>query len=206
MQILLDLQYLPNILYFSLLAKADKIIIEKNENFVKQTYRNRTHILTPNGIDVLSVPIIGSQKKIKIDKIKIDHSQKWVNRHWRAIKSAYGKAPFFEYYAYYIQKEMEANYETLFELNLNLLTKCITFLQIDTPIEFTSSYEKKTPPSIYNYRSVIHPKKTFHSFLNIKTISYTQVFSHNFVQNLSILDLLFSEGPNSRTVINKQIK
>ena len=94
MDVLIDLQYLPSTLYFSLLAKADKVMIEQHENFVKQTYRNRSHILTPNGVDSLSIPLIGSQKKIKIDKIKIDHKQKWANRHRELLNPLIAKPLF----------------------------------------------------------------------------------------------------------------
>lgn len=206
MNILIDLQYLPNTLYFSLLATANKIIIERNENFVKQTYRNRTHILTPNGVDSLSIPLIGSQKKIQIDQIKIDHHQKWANRHWRAIKSAYGKAPFFEHYAGYIKKEIYAGHETLFILNLKLLTLCLKFLEIETRISFSTKYRKSYESSINDLRSSIHPKKEFVSSSHCVYIPYQQVFGSSFVQELSILDLLFSEGPNSGSIIRKQIR
>jgi len=205
MQLLLDLQYLPNTTYFSLLAKADNVLIEQHEHFVKQTYRNRTHILTPNGVDVLSIPLIGSQKKIKIDKIEIDHSQKWANRHWRAIKSAYGKAPFFEYYADYIKAEIYQTHNTLFALNFKLLTLCLKFLQIDTPLKFTSEYKHGTKKRILDLRSSIHPKKLFAASIKIEYIPYQQVFGNSFVQELCILDLLFSEGPNAGSIIRKQI-
>lgn len=205
MDILIELQYLPNTLYFSLLAKADNIIIERNENFVKQSYRNRTHILTPNGIDSLSIPLIGSQKKVRINEIRIDHHQKWANRNWRAIKSAYGKAPFFEYYADFIEAEIYANRKTLFELNLNLLTLCLKFLEIDTPIIFTKEFQKTPSPPIIDLRSSVHPKKEFTSSLDFVYIPYQQVFGNSFVQGLSILDLLFSEGPNSESIIRNQI-
>lgn len=204
MQILIDLQYLPNTLYFSLLAKADTVIIEQHENFVKQTYRNRTHILTPNGIDSLSIPLIGSQSKIKIDKINIDYTQKWTNRHWRAIESAYGKAPFFEYYADYIKKIIYTRHKTLFELNLDLLTLCLKFLEIDTPIFFSTTYQHT--PAVLDLRSVIHPKKPFTSSLKVEYMPYSQVFGNSFVKELSILDLLFSEGPNVGTIIRQQVK
>ncbi len=205
MQILLDLQYLPNTTYFSLIAKADKVYLEQHENFVKQTYRNRANILTPNGIDSFSIPLIGSQKKIKINEINIDHAQKWANRHWRAIKSAYGKAPFFEYYADYIKQEIYAEHTTLFALNYKLLTLCLKFLQIKTPIEFTTSYQKSLEISTLDLRSSIHPKKPFNSSIKIEYTTYQQVFGSSFVPNLSILDLLFSEGPNAGTIIRSQI-
>ena len=205
MDILIDSQYLPNTLYFSLLAKADKIIVEQNENFVKQSFRNRTQILTPNGVDTLSIPLLGSQKKIRIDEIKIDNSQKWANRHWRAIQSAYGKAPFFIHYADFIKNEIYFEYETLFELNNSLLTLCLKFLQIDTPVLFSNEYQKVPQASIIDLRSSIHPKKAFTSPIEYVYTPYQQVFGNRFVCGLSILDLLFTEGPNSGLVISKQI-
>jgi len=205
MDILIDSQYFPNTLYFSLLAKASTIIIEKNEHFVKQTFRNRTQILTPNGVDTLSIPLLGSQKKIKIDEIKIDHNQKWANRHWRAIQSAYGKAPFFIHYADFIKNEIYREHETLFELNNRLLTLCLKFLQIETPVLFSNEYQKTPQAHIIDLRSSIHPKKAFTFPTEYAYIPYQQVFGNRFVTGLSILDLLFTEGPNSGSIISKQI-
>lgn len=205
MEVLIDLHYLPNTLYFSLLAKADKIILEKHENFVKQTYRNRAHILTPQGIDVLSIPLLGSQKKISVSEIEIDYKQKWVNRHWRAIQSAYGKAPFFIHYAELFEQQLYANYTTLFELNHQLLTLCLKLLDINTPIHFSETYQKKPSEPVIDLRSAIHPKKPFTSLPQFVFTPYQQVFGKGFVEGLSILDLLFSEGPNSGTIIRGQI-
>ncbi|MCB0506047.1 MAG: WbqC family protein [Cyclobacteriaceae bacterium] len=205
MEILIDLHYLPSTLYFSLLAKADKVNIEKHENFVKQTYRNRTHILTAQGIDVLSVPLLGSQKKISVSEIKIDHKQKWVNRHWRAIQSAYGKAPFFIHYAELFENELNAGHTTLFELNYRLLTLCLKLLQLDVPVAFSKTYQKKPDSTIIDLRSAVHPKRPFTFLPNPVFIPYQQVFGKRFVEGLGILDLLFSEGPNSETIIRGQI-
>lgn len=205
MEILIDLQYLPTTLYFSLLANADKVIIEKHENFEKQTYRNRTHILTPQGIDVLSIPLLGSQKKIPISEIKIDYKQKWINRHWRAIQSAYGKAPFFIHYAELFEQELKATHSTLFELNSGLLTLCLKLLGIDTPIAFSLEYQKTPSEPIIDLRSAVHPKKPFTYLPKFVFTPYQQVFGKRFVEGLSILDLLFSEGPNSETIIKGQI-
>ncbi|MCB0496274.1 MAG: WbqC family protein [Cyclobacteriaceae bacterium] len=205
MEILIDLQYLPNTLYFSLLAKADKVILEKHENFVKQTYRNRSHILTSQGIDVLSIPLLGSQKKVPVSEIKIDYKQKWVNRHWKAIQSAYGKAPFFIHYADMFEQELYSNYSTLFELNQKLLTLCLKLLQIEISVEFSEAFEKKPSQPIIDLRSAVHPKKPFTNIPQIVFTPYNQIFGKRFVEGLSVLDLLFSEGPNSEAIIKGQI-
>lgn len=188
-----------------MLAKADKVYIEKHEHFVKQTYRNRTHILSANGVDVLSIPLLGSQKKIPVSEIQIDYKQKWTNRHWRAIQSAYGKSPFFIHYSELFNEEIYAGHTNLFELNYRLLTLCLKLLEIDTPLVFTSVYQKEPSSSIIDLRSAIHPKKPFTSPSKIVYIPYQQVFGKGFVEGLSILDLLFSEGPNSGTIIRRQI-
>jgi hypothetical protein len=206
MELLIELQYLPNTLYFSLLAHTDKVILEKHENFVKQTYRSRAHILTSNGIDILSVPVLGSQKKIPITDIKIDYKQKWQNRHWRAIQSAYGKAPFFIHYAELFNKVIFANYETLFELNYQLLTLCLKLLQLEIPMGFSEKYQNEPDLPIIDLRSAIHPKQSFTKQANFVYTPYQQVFGKGFVEGLSILDLLFSEGPNSGSIIRKQIR
>ena len=206
MELLIDLHYLPNTQYFTLLANAHKVIFEKHENFVKQTYRNRTHILTPNGIDALSIPLLGSQKKVLVSQIKIDYSQKWVNQHWRAIQSAYGKSPFFVHYSELFKNALYAKHETLFELNYQLLTLCLKLLQIETSITFSEEYQKTPQTPVIDLRSAIHPKEIFSFFPNLTFTPYQQVFGKGFVEGLSILDLLFSEGSNSGSIIRGQIK
>ena len=94
---IIDLQYLPQPGYIALLLTEPELEIDKYEHYVKQSFRNRCRIMTANGIDELSIPVLGGRKKIITKDIRIDHSQKWLNRNWRAIQSAYGKAPFFEY-------------------------------------------------------------------------------------------------------------
>lgn len=204
MDVLLDLHYLPSTTWFTVLAKAKSVVLEQNEHFVKQTYRNRTKILTTQGIDVLSIPILGSQKKIPINKIKIDYKQKWVNRHWRAIQSAYGKAPFFEFYADVFKEHLYANYETLWELNTKLLTICLKFLQLNTTISYSINYQKMPDKPIIDLRSAIHPKKPF-TQMPIKVYTpYHQVFGNNFVAEMSIIDLLFAAGPQAGLLIKQQ--
>ena len=98
-QVLIESHYLPSISYFKAIFPAKTIILESNEYYVKQSYRNRCEILTANGVDKLIVPLTSKHGKVYIRDVRIDYSQKWLNGHWRAIQSAYGKAPFFEFYA-----------------------------------------------------------------------------------------------------------
>src|SRR5688500_16304808 len=94
--ILLEVHYLPSIAYFSALYGADKIILKRHENYVKQTYRNRCYINTEHGRDMLTVPLSLPGSKASIADVKIDYGQNWMNHQWRTIQSAYGNAAFFE--------------------------------------------------------------------------------------------------------------
>jgi hypothetical protein len=201
----IELQYLPQPEYFALLLSEPDLEIDGYEHFVKQTFRNRCRILTANGIDELSIPVLGGNKKLLAQEIKIDHSQKWLNRNWRAIQSAYGKAPFFEYYAEDLLAVYQRKHEFLFDLSLDLLTLCLDFLQIDIKLKFTSSYHdlQKTPQN--DFRSKISPKSN-PKFLNSYNQSvYQQVFGNNFVNNLSVIDLIFCEGPQAGGIIRSGI-
>ena len=201
-RILLELQYLPPIAYFTAIRQADEVWIEAHENFVKQTYRNRCRILSTHGVQDLSIPVRHTGKKVLIRDLAIDHRQKWVNTHWRAIQSAYGKAPFFDYYAAELERIMLSRPERLFDMNWQLLTTCLKFLGLDKKsIKQTSSYVKNPETGISDLRSIIHPKRQAPEWFS--TVPYHQVFGNNFVPNFSILDLLFCEGPNAHVFFEK---
>lgn len=202
---LIELQYLPQINYFALLLMESELEIDGYEHFVKQTYRNRCRILTANGIDELSIPVLGGNKKILTKDIRIDYSQKWLNRNWRAIQSAYGKAPFFEYYAAEILATYQKKHEFLFDLTHELLTQCLDFLQFDITLKFTTSYHnlKETPQN--DFRSKISPKINPDIINTYTDPIYPQVFGNDFVNNLSVIDLIFCEGPQAGAIIKSGI-
>ena len=202
----IELQYFPCIRYFSIFLSQDgPVALEQHEYFVKQTYRNRCKILTANGVDVLSVPVLAGNSKTLIRDIRIDYNQKWINRHWRAIQSAYGKAPFFEYYADGFRDILLSKQTFLFDLNLSLLTLCLENLQIEKTLMFTDEYIKYFDNPADELRSVIHPKKNTFTRINYVPVAYSQVFGSKFVNDLSILDLLFCEGPSAYQIIKSGI-
>src|SRR4051812_20938609 len=97
--VLIETQYLPSIAFFAAVYRKKSIMLERHENYVKQSYRNRCQLVDASGRRELTVPVIHGAGKVPISEVPIDYSQKWVNNHWRCIQSAYGKAPYFEYYA-----------------------------------------------------------------------------------------------------------
>ncbi len=199
--LLIELHYFPCVIYFTLLHEFNSVFLEAEEHFVKQTYRNRAYILTANKVDRLSVPIVHEDKRKPFKLLRIDYKQKWQQTHWRAIRSAYAKAPFFEYYAFMFEKEMFNNYETLWELNKSILTLCLKMLGLNMDLRQTDKFIKAKDvdsSKYYDARNKITPD------LNNGTIhakSYNQLFSSAFIENLSILDLLFNEGPASKKII-----
>ncbi len=202
MRILIESQYLPSVAYFFLLSHSEEVFIEARENFEKQSYRNRCEIVGSNKIQSLSIPVHHGGRKILIKNLTIDYKQKWANNHWRAIQSAYGKSPFFDFYAGYFETEIKANYTTLYELNSRLLTLCLKLLKLKVKLSESSEYSKNPPEGIVDFRSVIHPKKSIDSLAWFEPKSYHQIFGKDFVPNMSILDLLFCTGPDALEVLH----
>ncbi len=203
MKVILETQYFPSIAYFVLLAHAEEVYIEAFENFEKQTYRNRCEILGANGVHRLTVPVYSANSKIKIQSVAIDHHQKWTNNHWRSIQSAYGKAPFFDYYAEYLKSELFKSQNSLFNLNRSLLTLCLKLINLPIKLNSTEKYELNTSEDIFDGRSLVHPKKSLETLSWFRPTSYYQIFGRNFVPNLSILDLLFCMGPDTLMVLKE---
>lgn len=194
-KILVSTAYLPPVQYFSLINKADEVLIEKEENYIKQTYRNRCYILSANGIQALSVPVqLGSFHKIALKDIRIDYSRRWQQVHLGAFNAAYKSSPYFEFYFEEIAGIISSNHEFLIDLNMELIRFLINSLKIKTTISYTSHFEPlNSDPSDFRY--ILTPKKEFKTDYR----DYCQVFPSDkgFIAGLSIVDLLFNCGPDS---------
>ena len=200
--IILSLHYLPNIEYFAFLSKAPKIYIDIFEHYEKQTYRNRCSILSANKVQDLSIPILKANKKQLLKDVQIDYSHKWKNNHWRAICSAYGKAPFFEYYIDYFERVFAQSQKYLLDLNIELLTICLDVLGLEKKYQLSQAY-LTAPKECLDLRNQLHPKKNSEFDRRFDIPGYNQVFGKGFVQNLSIIDLLFCEGPNASFILSQ---
>ena len=196
MILLTELHYHPSIQFFQRAFKADEVLIEAHENYVKQSYRNRCHVLTAHGVAPLSIPVLrgNSKDKTRITQIEIDYSQKWYKVHWRTLQAAYGRAPYFEFYSDFIREVYARQPKYLFDLNVSLLRLYLKFLKLDKPLGFTSAFEANATENVLDLRNKVHPK-TIPDNLHVKP--YTQVFGKQFAPELSIIDLLFTQGPAS---------
>lgn len=204
MRIYTELFYLPNLEYFTAILDKDELFLDGTEYYQKQTFRNRSKILLANKVETLSVPVSGGNKKKKYRDIQIDYNQKWKNVHLRGIQSAYGKAPFFEYFYPYIENVYLKNHKFLFDMNMDLLTVCLKLLQLNVKVSVWE--EEGQIPDSMDIRGLLHVKSGpgMYSFYQEK--EYLQLFGVDFAPNLSIIDLLFCEGSSAESILRASQK
>jgi hypothetical protein len=198
---LIETHYLPSIAYFAAVHSANSITLEKHENYTKQTYRNRCHIVSSQGKEKLIVPLTSKHGKVLITDVRIDYDQKWLNNHWRGIRSAYGKAPFFEYYQDDLEKVLFRKPQFLYDLNLDLLSMCLKWLKFGMTIKESESYVKTPSLDVLDLRSALNPKNEENLQHFFQPATYHQVFGNTFVKNASIIDLIFCEGPEAARIV-----
>jgi len=195
--ILLSTAYFPPVSCFALIKNADKILIEKEENYIKQTYRNRCRILTANGPEYLTVPVLSASfRKTPVKDVRIDYSKRWQQIHIRAFTSAYRSSAFFEFFFDPVEKLINSKETFLLDFNMKSLETVLKALKLAIPAYFTEAFQSVTGRAD-DFRYSISPKKETPGFFSPR--EYFQVFSNKFgfVPDLSILDLIFNAGPDS---------
>ncbi len=198
---IIELHYLPCITYFATLSRFRKVMLERHEYYEKQTYRNRCLINTANGPERLTIPVTSKHGKVPITEVRIDYSQKWLNIHRRAIESAYRNAPYYEYYIDDLLAPLQKRYVFLYDLNFELLTICLKWLNLPITLAESLTYQKTAGEEIIDLRNAIQAKNQEGYANYFEGIEYQQVFGKPFVKNLSLVDLMFCEGPNALSVI-----
>lgn len=202
--ILIHPSYFGSIAQFVPLVKAKNIIFEDCDNYQKQTHRNRTYIYGANGALVLNVPILHTKKGIKqlYRDVKIEHQFNTLKNHWKSLESAYRTSPYFEFYEDDLAPLFEGTPTFLLDFNYKCKQFIFDALQLDFNFSKTTEYIAQPTESV-DYRFLSNPKN---KTIGINFDKYIQVFEskHGFISNLSILDLLFNQGPNAVTYLENQ--
>ena len=170
------------------------ILWDVHQNYIKQTYRNRTFIHSANGHQKLTVPVKHSKIKFSMLEAKIDNTIAWQKNHWRSIQSAYSSSPFFEFYKDSLEKIYLKKYTDLTKFNFDIINLIFEWIEIEIKSELSKGYNIWYENSL-DLRKKIENQK--HSISKNKI--YNQVFfeKNGFLNDLSIIDLIFNEGPNS---------
>ncbi|UGU16712.1 WbqC family protein [Sinomicrobium kalidii] len=201
-KILIHPAYFPTIMHFVAMINHP-VVLEMEDNFQKQTYRNRMYVYGPGGRQLLTIPVkhskTGTHQKYR--DIRIENSFHWRKQHWKTLQTAYRTSPFFEFYEDDLAPVFEKKHDFLMDLNLDTIHFIFDIFQLNPEYGKTHTYEKEAA-AYADYRFMVNAKEA--PRFNLE--SYTQVFDekHGFIGNLSILDLLFNEGPNALTYIERQ--
>lgn len=213
MTALLSSTYFGPVQWYQKLNRYGTAMVERHENFVKQTYRNRCIIAAANGAQALTVPVERPEgtplSKSLIKDIRISDHGNWRHIHWNALKSAYGESPFFEYYADDLLPFFTRRWTFLYDFNMEICRTMCSLLDIEPDIRYTDSYippvkdSTDGSPAIHSngtddYRYAICPKHPMHDE-TFSPVPYYQVYAAKtgFLPNMSILDLLFNMGNES---------
>lgn len=192
--------YFSPISQYGMMYQSKELTFEFEDNFQKQTYRNRCYIYGANGKQLLNIPITHSKSEIKQKSkdIRIESGSLWQKQHYKSLKIAYNSSPFFEFYEDDLMFIFEKKYTFIQDLNLDTFEFINQALELEQSYKSTSSYAENWPN---DYRILASVK----SHPNCTLEPYIQVFDDKFgfLENLSILDLLFMEGPNSISFLEK---
>jgi hypothetical protein len=199
--ILIHPSYFPSISHFVAIAQTDLVTFEMEDNFQKQTNRNRMYIYSPNGIQLLNIPIKHCKEAHQRTKdVKLETAFDWQKQHFKSLEAAYRTSPFFEYFEDDLLPIFQKKHTFLMDLNLetmSIVSKCLGLVfDYDETTEYFHEVTHKE-----DYRCLINGKKDTAVFE-----PFTQVFSekHGYLNNLSILDLLFNEGRHALDYLKKQ--
>lgn len=200
--ILLYPTYFPSLATMVAIVQAEKVVFEVFDNYQKQTYRNRTYIAHANGKLLLNVPIqhAKNDQRLATREVVTDDRFPWQSQHWKSLQSAYRTSPFFEYYEDDLYDLFQEPVTRLLDHNLKIFNRISELIGLETDYNFSEEYFTTPPQRDLRYLANAKGAKEF------QLTPYNQVLQEGqeFLPNLSILDLLFNEGPNTLDYLERQ--
>ena len=199
--ILTEFQYFGTVNWYKLLFQFSNIQFEQYETYQKMSFRKRCMIVGSNGLINLSVPLEkGRSQKLLIKDVKISYSENWQEQHWRSIASCYGNSPFFEFYEESLLLLFEIRPTYLIDLNWQTFEWVTKRLKWGAQMERTDQYLPENPNGVFDARNLFKPR--YYDQLK-DVVKYQQVFEDRigFKPNLSVLDLMFCNGPGSKSLL-----
>lgn len=199
--ILTEPHYMPCVQQVAAIAHADLLLLHCGGRYRKQTYRNRCHILSANGVQALTVPVAKGNNWLPLHQVKISPHEHWQRQHCKAIRSAYGGSPYFLYYADAICNGIMQPVQSLALFTVSLYHTLLPLLGISKPIRIYNEMEFPLPDLVVTNLQDVHLP---HSPVAGNLLTYPQVFGykHGFVPGLSVLDLLFNQGPAAAKLLS----
>jgi hypothetical protein len=199
--ILTDIQYFGTVYWYKMLFQYSNIQIEQYESYQKMSFRNRCMIAGSNGVINLSVPLEkGRGQKLLLKDVRISYSENWQAQHWKSISSCYGNSPFFEYYEESLKTFFTIKPNFLFDLNWQTIEWVLNRLKFQAALTATTEYVASPMLPIIDARNQFRTKNYDASQHHLQ---YQQVFEDRigFKANLCILDLMFCNGPASKSLL-----
>ncbi len=197
----------PNIYWWAQVLNHQQVILEAKEYYEKMSFRNRYLIASSQGLMRLSIPLKeGRAQRNVMDQIAIDNTVPWQKQHWHSLVNCYNRSPYFEYYSTVLEPLFHSQYVLLLDFNWATIQLLAQLLQLSIDFSWTQQYQGSIPENTHDIRASFLAKNYLKA--NQATYApYMQVFGerHGFLANLSILDLLFTEGPQSKHLIQKTI-
>lgn len=200
--LLLPSFYFGSVEHYRLLAKHPQVLVDTGEHYVRQSYRTRTTIIGPNGVQDLSAQIIhGHGAKLPMREVRLSRAETWPQQHLHAIRSAYGKSPWFIHYIDEIEHVLMNGHERLVDLNRDTLRLGMKWLGLTTEVTTSEAFVEDTQ-GLLDLRTSFHPKKSLPSDV-VAVPDYYQVFAdrHGFQPRMSVIDLVFNLGPAARVAL-----
>ena len=201
---LLSSAYLAPVQYYTKLYQAPRVIIDGGEHYEKQTFRNRCRIAGADGAQTLTLPVEKTDgRKVAIRDIRLSDHGGWPRQHWQALRSAYEHTPFFDYYADDFLPFYTKPFRFLWDFNEGLRQTVCDLLDIRPALTLSEAYVREVPDGYSDFRRLISPKYRGKADPGFRPAVYYQVFGqrHGFLPNLSVADLLFNMGPESRIIL-----